>query len=134
MKVIFDREKLVKNSYIDDEEFFFTEFKAWVSNSKEILQDLIKQTLKDKDAAQLIIDINAYVAGIVGGLPLPSKIRNTLTLMFVAELEQYLNSGIYGDTSIHYILRKSYFKEIRLDSENDFKYINENRRVYDSVI
>lgn len=134
MKVIFDRKELVKNSYIDDKEFFFTEFKTWVSNSKEILHEQIKQALKDKDAAQLIIEINKYVAAIVGGLPLSQKIKNTLILIFGVELEQYLNSGVYGDKSIHQILRESYFEEIRLDRENDFKYINENRRVYDSSI
>lgn len=50
-------------------------------------------------------------------------------LKFVNELEQYLNSGKLNRDNINYILRESYFKEIRLESIEDAKYVNEIRGV-----
>lgn len=129
MRVIFDREKLTKNSYIDNEEFFLDYLKTWLNSIPGVMQERIASALKDKDGVQLLIDINKFESVSPYRNHLSQSIHNTLILKFVNELEQYLNSSKFNKDNINYILRESYFKEIRLESIEDAKYINEIRGV-----
>ena len=129
MRVIFDREKLTKNSYIDNEEFFLDYLKTWLNSIPGVMQERIASALRDKDGVQLLIDINKFESISSCIHHLSFAIQNTLTLKFVNELEQYLNSGKFNRDNINYILRESYVKELRLESFEDAKYINEIRSV-----
>ena len=129
MRVIFDREKLAQNSHINNEEFFFDYLKTWLDSIPGVMQERIASALKDKDGAQLLIDINKFESISSDIHHLSPTIHNTLTLKFVNELEQYLNSGKFNRDNINYILRESYVKELHLESFEDAKYINEIRSV-----
>lgn len=129
MRVIFDREKLTKNSYIDNEEFFLDYLKTWLNSIPGVMQERIASALKDKDGVQLLIDINKFESVSPYRNHLSQSIHKTLILKFVNELEQYLNSSKFNKDNINYILRESYFKEIRLESFEDARYINEIRSV-----
>lgn len=129
MRVIFDREKLAQNSHINNEEFFMDYLKTWLNSIPGAMQGRIASALRDKDGVQLLIDINKFESISSCIHHLSPTIHNTLTLKFVNELEQYLNSGKFNRDNINYILRESYIKELRLESFEDAKYINEVRSV-----
>lgn len=129
MKVIFDREKLAQNSHMNNEEFFLDYLKTWLNSIPGVMQERIASALKDKDGVQLLIDINKLESVSPYSNHLSQSIHNTLILKFVNELEHYLNLSKFNKDNINYILRESYFKEIRLESIEDAKYINEIRSV-----
>lgn len=129
MRVIFDREKLAQNSHISNEEFFLDYLKTWLNSIPGVMQERIASALRDKDGVQLLIDINKFESVSPYRNHLSQSIHNTLILKFVNELEQYLNSGKFNRDNINYILRESYLKELRLESFEDAKYINEIRSV-----
>lgn len=129
MRVIFDREKLAQNSHMNNEEFFLDYLKTWLNSIPGVMQERIASALKDKDGVQLLIDISKFESVNPYRNHLSQSIHNTLILKFVNELEQYLNSSKFNKDNINYILRESYFKEIRLESIEDAKYINEIRSV-----
>ena len=134
MRVIFDREKLAQNSHINNEEFFIDYLKTWLNSITGVMQGRIASALSDKDGVQLLIDINKFESISSYTHHLSPTIHNTLTLKFVNELEQYLNSGKFNRDNINYILRESYFKELRLESIEDAKYVNEIRGVNSCTI
>lgn len=129
MRVIFDREKLAQNSHINNEEFFIDYLKTWLNSIPGVMQGRIASALRDKDGVQLLIDINKFESISSYTHHLSPTIHNTLTLKFVSELEQYLNSGKFNRDNINYILREAYIKELHLESFEDAKYINEIRSV-----
>ena len=129
MRVIFDREKLAQNSHMNNEEFFLDYLKTWLNSIPGVMQERIASALKDKDGVQLLIDINKFESVSPYRNHLSQSIHNTLILKFVNELEQYLNSSKFNKDNINYMLRESYFKEIRLESFEDARYINEIRSV-----
>ena len=129
MRVIFDREKLAQNSHISNEEFFLDYLKTWLNSIPGVMQGRIASALRDKDGVQLLIDINKFESISSCIHHLSTTIHNTLTLKFVNELEQYLNSGKFNKDNINYVLRGSYLKELHLESFEDAKYINEIRSV-----